>query len=165
MSIIGRKDQERSLTIKITNFVSRFSLFIPQKYIFSYKHISKRRWDLLVLILAIQNSYSIPLQLSFKPPLFDTPVYFIFDNLVDCCFLVDILLMFSCSFVNKKGKEISEPKLIAIDYITSRRFALDSLSMLGASFISYFAPALSLFGFLKVTRVFRMGTLIAKANV
>mmetsp|Transcript_20424 Transcript_20424/g.31146 ORF Transcript_20424/g.31146 Transcript_20424/m.31146 type:complete len:81 (+) Transcript_20424:200-442(+) len=80
--------------------------------------------------------------MAFDLSVFDNLAYHIFDNAVDVIFFIDIILMFSSTYTNSKGQEIWNPKDIAFNYMSSRRFFLDSFSMLGASFISYFAPAL-----------------------
>lgn len=76
---------------------------IPKKYIISYKHEKKQNWDVFILLLALQNSLLVPIQLAFKPDALDAILYVIFDNLVDILFIVDMAVMFLTSFLNNKG--------------------------------------------------------------
>lgn len=47
----------------------------------------------------------IPVDMAFNPDFTDSLAYKIFDNTVDAIFLIDIILMFMSSFINKQGVE------------------------------------------------------------
>jgi hypothetical protein len=70
-------------------------------------------WDLFVLILALQNSIIIPFDLAYEPEFTGTTGFKIFDFVVDFLFLIDMILMFIHSFLNKKGIEIFDSIKIA----------------------------------------------------
>ena len=55
----------------------------------------KERWDILMIICAICNSFFIPLELHFNfNNLFSSYGYLVADNLIDLLFLIDIIIMF-----------------------------------------------------------------------
>ena len=104
---------------------------ISRRYIISYKNPLKEQWDLFVLILAIQNSVMIPFDMAFNPGFTDSLAYKIFDNTVDAIFLIDIILMFMTSFMNKQGVESFDSTDIAVKYVKSIRFLTDFFAILG----------------------------------
>lgn len=70
------------------------------------------RWDLIIILLALYNSISVPLSVAFKVE--ETYVLFqIWEYVVDFLFFVDIIVNFLCSYIDREGEEICEPKLIA----------------------------------------------------
>ncbi len=83
------------------------------------------RWDLFVLILSIWNCYTLPLDVAFQPQTFNESAFRIFNNLIDCCFGIDILLNFRTTFISRQtGDEIVSSKKIAMDYI-KHKFWID----------------------------------------
>jgi hypothetical protein len=48
---------------------------LDQKRIISFRNHFKEKWDFLVLLLAIQNSLIIPLDLAFHPAWASTSAY------------------------------------------------------------------------------------------
>ena len=71
-------------------------------------------WDLCIIVLAIFNSITIPIQLSFKPPFLDSVMIRYINNMIDLCFILDIVLTFRTTYFNPiTGDEINEPKMIA----------------------------------------------------
>lgn len=99
---------------------------------FSYKSHTKRRWDIFVLFLAVYNSVMIPYIQAYKPEVVEDIGFNVFDNFVDACFFVDIVLMFFTSVMNKKGFESFDAEEIAEEYIKVVRFKVDCISLLGA---------------------------------
>ena len=78
----------------------------------------------------------IPLDLAFEPEFTQIGGYKIFDNIVDVLFIVDMLLMFICSFLNKKGVEELDSNKIALSYMMSFRFFADSAAVLGTGVVT-----------------------------
>jgi hypothetical protein len=60
----------------------------------------------------------------------------VFDNIVDGLFILDMLLMFFCSYLNKKGVEEWDSKKIAMNYMKSFRFFADSGAVLGTGLVT-----------------------------
>jgi hypothetical protein len=76
---------------------------IPEKYLISYKSRTKDLWDKLILVLAIQNSFIIPIDFAFKPEFTKIPNFQIFDAIVDIIFVIDMVLMFLTTYIDNKG--------------------------------------------------------------
>lgn len=91
---------------------------MDKKWIISHKHTSKKRWDMMILLLATMNTFFVPLNIAFKPPRFQGTAFKVFDVFVDILFLVDIVLMFMTSYVNSYGQQVTDQAEIAINYIT-----------------------------------------------
>jgi|TARA_B110001450_G_C17289805_1_gene347004 hypothetical protein len=100
----------------------------------------------------------IPIEIGFEEE--SWILYLVdFNLVVDCFFVVDIIVMFFTSFLDLNGKEVKDSLMIAKAYTTSRRFFTDFCSLLSIH------PRLQLFGFLKMLRVFRLGTIIKRSTV
>ena len=133
---------------------------LDQKRIISFRNHFKEKWDFLVLLLAIQNSLIIPLDLAFHPAWASTSAYQIVDNLVDGMFLIDMVVMFVTSFLDKAGHEVKDSRRIAERYMRSSRFVIDLLSLLGTGIVTQFYPTLKVFQCFKMNRVLRLGGII-----
>lgn len=118
---------------------------------------------MFVILLAIYNSFSIPYNIAFKPPAFDSTFMDLFNGIIDGLFFVDIIISFRTTFINTKtGDEIWDPKLIAKKYVMGGRFWIDLLSSLpmdsfGSGDASTFLAA---FGMLKLMRITRISRII-----
>jgi len=81
-------------------------------------------WDLYVMLLAIYNCFTIPFDVAFQP--YVGPGWFAWERLVDACFGLDLALNFRTTYVNEKtGFEITNQKMVAMNYIKSGRFFVD----------------------------------------
>merc|ERR1712166_1553592 len=87
------------------------------------------------------------------------------DNIVDGLFLVDMIVMFMTSFINKKGAEVLNSHQIAAKYMMSFRFVADFFAVLGTGIVTQYVPALKAFGIFKMVRIMRLGGIIARLNV
>lgn len=79
-------------------------------------------------------------------------------------FILDMGLMFTTSYINSQGVEISNSPKIALQYLLSTRFLFDLFAVLGSGVITYFEPKMKVFGIFKLLRIVRLGTLIARLN-
>ena len=138
---------------------------ISEKYIVSYKNKTKQKWDIFILGLAFQNSLLIPIDLAFEPEFTKIKGFEVFDNMVDGLFLVDMIVMFMTSFINKKGAEVLNSHQIAAKYMMSFRFVADFFAVLGTGIVTQYVPALKAFGIFKMVRIMRLGGIIARLNV
>jgi len=76
------------------------------RYILRYYDGMKFWWDVLVIILAIFNCLSIPVDISFEPA-YSTNIYVqILNFFIDFLFFIDIFINFNTSFYDKNGIEI-----------------------------------------------------------
>ena len=96
--------------------------------IISYNDKYRIKWDLFVILLAVYNSITLPLLLAFQPPfLKDGPLESI-DLIIDCLFLLDIIITFRTTIIDpRKNTEVLDTKKIAKTYIKGR-FTVDVLA-------------------------------------
>ena len=86
------------------------------------------KWDILIMILAAWNCFTIPYQASFS--IQNNIQLLIFDAIIDFLFFVDIVLNFRTTVVHPKtGQEIVDPKEIRNYYITSGKFFIDFVAV------------------------------------
>ena len=126
---------------------------------------ARTNWDLFVMLLAIYNSFSIPIFMAFQPASESNPGMIAIDFIIDMLFMFDIVLNLRTTFIHPKtGIEISDPKEIAKRYMAGGRFWLDLISSFPFDFITALAgtdeAALSVFGLLKLLRIFRLSKII-----
>jgi hypothetical protein len=76
-----------------------------------------------------------------------------------------MILMFVTSHLNKIGIEIFDSHQIMKKYMFSFRFLADTFAILGTGLITSYVPQFKFFGFFKMFRILRLGTLITKMNV
>jgi len=62
------------------------------KYYFRYSDSFILKWDIAVIILAIWNCFSIPLDISFEPPFSLEVFYLIIDSCIDLFFVCDVIV-------------------------------------------------------------------------
>jgi heme/copper-type cytochrome/quinol oxidase subunit 4 len=135
------------------------------KYIISNKSLFKKRWDIFILVLAVQNTLFIPVELAFSFAVFQSTAWKVFSNLVDTLFIVDIVLMFFTSFQNKMGKQIYSSFRIAKNYMQTSRFVFDVLSVLGTAVFQLLSNKMAVFGFFKLARINRLSKFINELNM
>ena len=88
------------------------------------------------MLLAFQNSLIIPIDISFEPKWASNFFYQIFDNMVDLLFFVDMTLMCITSYLDVKGKEVTDSYKIMRKYVFSIRFITDALAILGTGIVT-----------------------------
>ena len=137
---------------------------MDDKWILSYKDPRKKNWDLFILLLAIFNSFQVYIVYSFGNKLINELVWLkIIDILIDFVFVVDIIIMFFTSFLNRKGEEIRNRDEIWRHYIFTFMFFSDMVSIFGLLKHVYdFFGILSLF---KIFRINRLKQLIEKSTI
>ena len=78
----------------------------------------KGKLDILVMIMAVFNVFSIPLAIAFEPEKFETWQYKIFNYVSDFIFLLDLIAGSRMTYIDSKsGKEIKDGKKIFISYL------------------------------------------------
>ena len=82
------------------------------------------------------------------------------DYLIDFIFVIDIALSLLTTVTDNKGKESFDSRLIYLKYAGTLRFYLDSLSLLGISFLTDLNPYFKVFSALKIFRALRVNKLI-----
>ena len=126
----------------------------------------KQMWDGLVLVMAIFNSFAVPLEYVLTT-LEETPSYATLDLIINFMFFVDIVLGFRTTYFNAFGQEVREPKQIAWNYITGM-FVVDFLSSIPYRYVAYIIPffsTLSVLKILKITRISRFAPFVQKLEL
>jgi len=134
---------------------------------FRQNSAAKFKWDMIIIILAIFNSISLPFTLAFIAE--EGVLYRILNILIDLFFVIDILINFRTSFIQPTtGDEIFQFKLIMLNYVSAARFWTDVLSIFPFDQLGFegsLKEFVSLLGMFKVVRVTRINQIIANLNV
>jgi len=150
-------------------------VIIP-KYMFKGNGKFRKIWDFVIIFLAIYNSFTIPINIAFKPYILNTQTFRIIDSLVDLAFLVDIIITFRSTFLSTDdGVEITDPMRIASNYITKLvgGFFIDFISSVPLNDIVVptltdsqgVSIALEVVGLLKIIRISKLATFIQNLNI
>jgi len=89
-------------------------------------------WDIIILIIAIFNSVTIPLTLSFdeiSESLSGNSLYNFINIASTVFFMLDIILQMNTTFYDPEGEEIYDKKKIRINYLFGM-FFIDLISSL-----------------------------------
>jgi hypothetical protein len=90
---------------------------------------ARLRWDIFIIILAIYNAITIPLDIAFNPSLLSSEGITILESFIDLAFFVDLIINFRTTYIsNKTGEEITDTWLIAKKYVIEGTFVIDLLS-------------------------------------
>ena len=85
---------------------------------------------------------------------------------MDILFLIDILVNFRCTYIDRDGEEIFDAKLIARNYLISGRFFIDLFASIPFELIPLIFPMMEadkniqLFQILKLIRLLRLRRII-----
>ncbi|KAL6544925.1 hypothetical protein OROMI_023787 [Orobanche minor] len=94
-----------------------------------------RAWEIFLLLLVIYSAWLSPFQFAFLS--FKLDALFIIDNIVNCFFAVDIVVMFFVAYHDKQPYLlIDDPRKIAIRYLTTW-FAFDVFSTIPFQSLSF----------------------------
>ena len=86
-------------------------------------------WDMLIILLAIFNCFSIPLMLAYQPSIHGTTVWSLINWIITGIFAVDLIINFRTTYVDGYKQEIIyDWKLVAFNYFKSFRFWVDLIS-------------------------------------
>jgi hypothetical protein len=131
----------------------------------------KKIWDFIIIFLAIYNSFTIPINISFKPYILNTETFRIVDSFVDLIFLLDIIVTFRSTYLSTSdGVEIVDPIKIARNYNNKiiGGFFVDFISSvpLNDIIVPLFTESqaasiiLESIGLLKILRIVKLSTFI-----
>ena len=88
----------------------------------------KTKWDLIIIFLAIYNSFQIPFEIAFDPEDMKLPAFYVVNSLIDFVFLLDIIVNFRTTFYDiETGDEVFDSKRTGKMYLKGR-FTVDLLS-------------------------------------
>jgi len=127
--------------------------------VIKYNNPYKQAFDLLVILFAIFNSLSTPVEISFKPEYIENYPFKIANGVIDVIFLVDLVVNFRTSFISGSGEEIIQPKQITHNYILGTfwidlmaSIPLDMMMTIDNEFIKSLS-VLKLFRILRLNRI------------
>jgi hypothetical protein len=102
---------------------------VPRNYILSARSKTRFYWDVLIIIFAIQNAITLPLDIAFSEDLKDFESLKTLDDVTIVLFAMDIVICFFTSYINvASGDEIYGLQMIAVNYVCSGTFIIDILS-------------------------------------
>ena len=116
-------------------------------------------------MFAIYNSIQLPLNIAFKPSIFQTALFTLLDNVIDLCFAIDIIISFRTTYVNEfTGDEEINGAVIFKNYLFGR-FTIDLLATLPFDkIIKSEKLNIKMIACLKLIRILRLGRLIKYLN-
>jgi hypothetical protein len=81
------------------------------KNLIRYDNTYKKYWDLFVIILAVINSLATPIEIGYPNIVFMQSIFMIvLNNIIDFCFILDVLFAFNTTYLNKLGEEVLDKK-------------------------------------------------------
>jgi hypothetical protein len=123
-------------------------------------------WDIIILLLAFFNSFTIPLSLASFDQLADSmaesQAYQIVNIGSAVFFVIDIVLQMNTSYYNQEGEEILDKKKIRTHYFFGM-FPIDLISSVPIETFLGKHP-LRVINILKIVRINRLTTIINKMN-
>lgn len=79
------------------------------------------------MFLALFNCLFVPLEVAFDNPMFESAGFIVINSLIDFIFFIDIIICFRTIYLDDKGQEIFDNKMIAINYFKTS-FIIDVLA-------------------------------------
>jgi len=147
---------------------------VRQPHIVSARSNVRFVWDFIVIIFAVVNGVTLPLEIAFGDQFSNEPWYRVLDWITISVFILDVIAGFFTSYVNiSSGDEIFGMRMIAINYITEGTFLIDIASTFpidqlavafGAEQDGSVAQSLKIFGLLKIQRLRRISKIIGNMN-
>ena len=129
----------------------------------------KIKWDMVVIVLSIWNSISIPFEFAFPESMEGNSSFTVIDYIIDFLFAFDILINFRSIYYDHKTDEpVTDGKKIALTYVFKGRFVIDLLASTPFELIMVIFQGdsegnsnLKFFGMLKLVRLLRLGRMIS----
>lgn len=175
---VNSQNKQMQLLIK-TNEDGTYEFIEQQRVLAGYENSrlmlrlndpKKTRWDLIIIGLAIYNSFQIPFEIAFSPPEMKRPLFYVVNSVIDLFFLMDIIVNFRTTFYDiETGDEVFDARRTGLVYLKGR-FTVDLLSTIpfdniALIFTQSSSPVLQLFSLLKLVRISRLGRIIERLNV
>jgi hypothetical protein len=86
-------------------------------------------WDFLIIITALYQAITIPIELAFEFDYFKSYYMITIKSMIDLIFIIDILMNFRTTYIDPlNGEEILDTKLIGMNYVKLGQFIVDVLS-------------------------------------
>lgn len=127
--------------------------------VFKESNLFLNYWNNTVLILAIFNSFAVPIEMTVYTQLSDIMWYSVSDIFINFLFFIDILIQFNTGFYDSEGQMVRDRREIAKRYMFRGLFIFDFLST-----IPYEVLGLNSLKFLKVLKITRITRLTRTIN-
>lgn len=122
------------------------------------------RWDIMIMILAVYNTITLPVVVGFRPS--STMAFLVVNVIVDFIFLTDIVMNFYTSYINSDGDEITDRRKIIVNYLKGyffidfcAAFPIDNFIVMLVDNSEGATDAL-LSDLLKLSRIFRLSRIL-----
>lgn len=161
--VIDREYAKRQHSLHLGRLVQR------PRCIISHKSSWLNYWDYLVILLALVNCFTVPLEIAAEPEFSKTLFYTLANIVADSIFFLDILIGFNKS-LDENNEEITDRKRIAKDYLKGS-FTIDFLSVIPLDLLGQLlfkglsSKQLKLFSLLKLVRLLRLSRIIRALKV
>lgn len=114
--------------------------FSKEGILFRNNDNGKINWDLVIMVLSLFNSFTVPVEMAFEPEFLKNPTLTVVNFMIDFCFFVDILICFRTVFINDRGEEVTNGWELAKVYLKST-FIIDFLATVPFDTILRAVPA------------------------
>lgn len=84
-------------------------------------------WDLIIMLLALFNCFSVPVEMAFEPDFLKLPIIVVLNYMIDFVFLIDILINFRTAYIDEFGMEQTRGFMMATNYLRNT-FIIDILA-------------------------------------
>ena len=133
---------------------------------------SRLRWDMAQVVALLYVALTVPIRTGFNQDLRPLDTGWWVELVVDCYFILDIVVNFRTGFHSHDGELVLDPGRIAKHYI-HRWLAIDALSCAPISYITYFtadgedreaglyAKGLKILRLSRLTKLLRLSRLVA----
>ncbi|XP_024084659.1 potassium voltage-gated channel subfamily H member 8 isoform X3 [Cimex lectularius] len=163
-----KQDKAKHTKLKLNNSLPEYktSALKKSRLILSHYGVFKTCWDWLILIATFYIAIAVPYNASFVS--LERPSM-VSDVVVESLFIVDIILNFRTTFVNRKGEVVSKSSSIAINYLKGW-FIVDLLAAIPFDLLYAFdvysgeQAGHGQIHLLKLTRLLRLARLLQKMD-
>jgi hypothetical protein len=84
------------------------------KCIMRVNNPNKTYWEVIIILLAIYNSFSIPIEIAFQPAFMEGAVFYVINTIIDVMFLADIVVNFRTTYYDTdNGEEVFDSSMIS----------------------------------------------------
>ena len=137
-------------------------MFLSERFILSQTHPLLQRWTRLLHAIAVIHLFLIPFDISFH---IESQAYVVWGILVDCFYLVDLLLNLFTDYTSQDDEIVRDQMRILIHYFKSTKFYSDFLALLGSAVLSFIHPAFKVLKMFKMLSFRRLSETIMTANL
>ena len=87
-----------------------------ERFIILHYSTAKTVFDWIILILTLYTAVMVPFVVCFQ---FQHTALTIFNTIIDCVFIMDVIMNFRTTYMNKDGELVYDSKMITYNYLKS----------------------------------------------